>query len=67
MATQLGISSVAPIITERVKMKTVNHKRIMRVLVENAEQAERLSIPHLHAPQNLEEFVRCGDFDRLIK
>jgi 16S rRNA (uracil1498-N3)-methyltransferase len=66
MATQLGATDIAPIITERTQTKTINHERTMRVLLENTEQCERFSIPMLHEPQTLEEFVRGGDFDSLI-
>lgn len=66
MATQLGVTEIAPIITERTQVKSINHERVMRVLIENSEQSERLSIPKLHEPQGLEEFVVNGDFDRLI-
>jgi len=66
MATQLGVTAIAPIITERTQIKSINHERVMRILIENAEQSERLSIPYLYEPHDLEEFVASGDFDKLI-
>lgn len=66
MATQLGVTEISPIITERAQAKSINHERIMRVLIENSEQSERLSIPQLREPKTLEEFVTKGDFDILF-
>ncbi len=66
MTTQIGVTEIVPIITERTQAKTINHERAARILIENSEQSERLSIPKLYAPETLEEFIKRGDFDSLI-
>jgi 16S rRNA (uracil1498-N3)-methyltransferase len=67
--TELGVSSVVPLITARtiVKLDTGttgdakgNPSKIARwqaILREAAEQCERATIPYLHAPKKLEDFI----------
>jgi 16S rRNA (uracil1498-N3)-methyltransferase len=52
-ATELGVSALLPVITERTNAHRVNEARLAAIAVEAAEQSERLTVPSLHAPRPL--------------
>ena len=52
-ATELGVSDIYPLITERTVVSKINSERTNRLLIEAAEQCERLTIPTLHEPIKL--------------
>jgi 16S rRNA (uracil1498-N3)-methyltransferase len=52
-ATELGVSELHPIITERCNTHRMNADRLHTITVEAAEQCERLTVPALHDPQPL--------------
>jgi 16S rRNA (uracil1498-N3)-methyltransferase len=49
-ATELGVSAVLPVLTERGNTLRVRAERLEAIAIEAAEQCERLSIPRLHPP-----------------
>jgi len=49
-ATELGVTTLQPIITARTVAKGLNADRLTAIAVEAAEQCERVSIPALNAP-----------------
>ena len=49
-ATELGVRTLQPVITERTQFPKVNLERARAQIVEAAEQTERLDLPALHAP-----------------
>ncbi len=51
--TELGVSALLPVITERSNTVRVNGDRLRAIAIEAAEQCERLTIPALHPPQKL--------------
>ncbi len=52
-ATELGVTRLQPVITERTEAKRVNVKRLQAHAIEAAEQTERLSIPKINAAEPL--------------
>ena len=57
-ATELGISDIYPLLTERTVVSKLNMERSQSLLIEAAEQSERLTIPTLHQPQKLPDFLK---------
>ena len=56
-ATELGVSHIHPIITDRCVPDKLNTERLHTILQEAAEQSERLTIPALTAPKPLQEKI----------
>ncbi len=52
-ATELGVSKLMPVITERTMADRVKQDRITANMVEAAEQSERLTVPVADPPQKL--------------
>lgn len=52
-ATELGVSALMPVLTERTQSARVNLDRLRAIAMEAAEQCERLTVPVVHAPQRL--------------
>lgn len=50
MATQMGISVLQPVITERTVAHHINWERIKKIIIEASEQSNRNSIPKLRDP-----------------
>ena len=49
-ATELGVRTLQPVITERTQFPKLNLERARAQIVEAAEQTERLDLPELRAP-----------------
>ena len=69
-ATELGVTELRPILTERTEARRVNLERIGAQLVQAAEQCERLEVPSVSEPEPLADFLAgwaaerplwCGD------
>lgn len=56
-ATELGVTKIFPIITERTIVKTVNMMRLQKAAIEASEQCGRLSIPEILPAQSLRKFL----------
>lgn len=57
-ASELGVTALYPIITERTVISRVPLDRYAAIAREAAEQCERLSVPELHEAQKLESFIQ---------
>jgi 16S rRNA (uracil1498-N3)-methyltransferase len=57
-ATELGVTALLPVITERTGAERVNLQRLRSITVEAAEQCERLTLPDLQEPQSLAALLR---------
>jgi 16S rRNA (uracil1498-N3)-methyltransferase len=53
MATELGVSALWPVLTERTNTARINTHRLSVIAVEAAEQCERLSVPLVAEPRRL--------------
>jgi 16S rRNA (uracil1498-N3)-methyltransferase len=53
-ATELGVSVLQPVFTERTVISRVNQDRLAAIATEAAEQCERLTVPELRSPLSLQ-------------
>ncbi|TAK99684.1 MAG: 16S rRNA (uracil(1498)-N(3))-methyltransferase [Rhodospirillaceae bacterium] len=59
-ATELGVSALVPVITRRTVVNRVNHRRLEAIVMEAAEQCERLTVPTIAALRPLD--MALGDW-----
>ena len=55
MATQMGIATFQPVITERTNANHINWTRMVKIVVEAAEQSNRNSVPKILPPKKFSE------------
>ena len=65
-ATELGVSKIIPVITERTITKNLNLKRMKDIAIESSEQCERITIPEVCAVKKLKDLIPNWDNDRII-
>ena len=56
-ATEIGVTKLFPITTERTIVRKINADRLNKILIEAAEQSNRLTVPTIEKIQNLELFL----------
>jgi len=54
-ATELGVSEIFPLLTERTVVPKLNLARAQSIVTEAAEQCERLSVPEVHEPVKIRD------------
>lgn len=57
-ATEIGVTAIYPLISERTVVSRLNRDRARSVLIEAAEQSERLSIPELFDPDSISAVLK---------
>ena len=57
MATELGVGSIRPVLTERTNASRVNLERLRVIAMEAAEQCERLTVPDIGEPVRLPDLL----------
>ena len=55
--TELGVQKFIPILSERTVVKDINVKRVKKVIIESAEQSNRISIPEISRLETLKNFI----------
>jgi 16S rRNA (uracil1498-N3)-methyltransferase len=60
-ATELGVSAILPVFTDRTNAGRINLERLTAIATEAAEQCERLSVPRVEQPRRLTDLL--GDWD----
>ena len=60
-ATELGVSDLYPVLTERTVVSRINLQRLQAHCVEAAQQCERLDVPRVHAPQSFDAVLSLAD------
>ena len=65
-ATELGVSKIIPIITERTITKNLNLNRMQDIAIESSEQCDRITIPEICAVKKLKDLILNWDNDRII-
>ncbi len=65
-ATELGASALYPVMTRHTMVERVNLDRLLANAIEAAEQSERLSVPTIHAPQDLARLLASWDSSRQL-
>jgi 16S rRNA (uracil1498-N3)-methyltransferase len=63
-ATELGVSVIQPVITDRTNAARVNDARLRTIATEAAEQSERLTIPDIQPPRPLPDVLESWPTNR---
>ena len=61
-ATELGVTKFLPIIFDRTIVRKINKERLEKVIIEAAEQSNRITVPIIEIPKPLKEFLN-NDMD----
>ena len=56
-ATELGVTNFLPIIFDRTVVRKINVVRLKKIIIEAAEQSNRINVPSLETSQNLKSFL----------
>ena len=56
-ATELGVTKFLPIIFDRTIVRKINKERLEKVIIEAAEQSNRINVPIIEEPQKLKNFL----------
>ena len=64
-ATELGVTKFLPIIFERTIVRKINKERFQKVIIEAAEQSNRITVPSIEDPQKLKSFLN-NDMDLIF-
>jgi len=64
-ATELGVTKFLPVIFERTIVRKINKERLEKVIIEAAEQSNRITIPSIEDPQKLKSFL-SNDMDLIF-
>ena len=65
-ATELGVSALQPVLTERTQVERVNLERLRANVREAAEQTERLTLPEVRAPLPLARALELWPAERRL-
>lgn len=64
-ATELGVTKFLPVIFERTIVRKINKERLEKVIIEAAEQSNRITVPIIDEPQKLKNFL-SNDMDLIF-
>ena len=65
-ATELGVTKFLPIIFDRTIVRKINKERLEKVVIEAAEQSNRIQVPNIEDSQNLRDFLDNSDVDLIF-
>jgi len=65
-ATELGVTKFLPIIFDRTIVRKINKERLEKVVIEAAEQSNRLNVPFIVEPQTLKNFLNNEKIDLIF-
>ena len=65
-ATELGVTKFLPVIFDRTIVRKINKERLEKVIIEAAEQSNRIQVPNIEDPQNLRDFLNKNDVDLIF-
>ena len=60
-ATELGVSKIIPIVSERTEVKELNLERANKIVIEATEQSNQLMPPKISDVMNLKDFLKNLD------
>ena len=60
-ATELGVTKIIPIISERTEVKELNHERANKIVIEATEQSNQLIPPEISKIVKLKDFIHNLD------
>ena len=64
-ATELGVTKFLPVIFERTIVRKINKERLEKVIIEAAEQSNRITVPSIEDPQKLKSLLN-NDMDLIF-
>ena len=65
-ATELGVTKFLPIVFDRTIVRKINRKRLEKVIIEAAEQSNRINVPSIEEPQSLNSFLKNSKMDLIF-
>ena len=65
-ATELGITKFLPIIFDRTIVRKINKERLEKVIIEAAEQSNRIQVPTMEDLQSLNNFLNKYNVDLIF-
>jgi 16S rRNA (uracil1498-N3)-methyltransferase len=65
-ATELGVTKFLPIIFNRTIVRKINKERLEKVIIEAAEQSNRINVPSIEEPQSLRDFLSNEKMDLIF-
>jgi len=65
-ATELGVTKFIPIIFDRTIVRKINKERLEKVIIEAAEQSNRINVPSIKEPQSLKAFLSNEKIDLIF-
>ena len=60
-STELGISKIIPIVSERTEVKELNYERARKIVIEATEQSNQLNPPEISEVKKLKDFLKNID------
>ena len=60
-STELGVSKIIPIISDRTEVKELNHERAKKIVIEATEQSNQLNPPEISEVKKLKDFLKNQD------
>ncbi len=60
-STELGISKITPIVSERTEVKELNYERARKIVIEATEQSNQLNPPEISEVKKLKDFLKNID------
>ena len=60
-STELGVSKIIPIVSERTEVKDLNYERARKIVVEATEQSNQLNPPEILEVKKLKDFLKNLD------
>ena len=65
-ATELGVTKFLPIVFDRTIVRKINKERLEKVIIEAAEQSNRINVPLIEEPQSLSSFLKNHNMDLIF-
>ena len=65
-ATELGVTKFLPIIFDRTVVRKINKERLEKIVIEASEQSNRINVPSIEGPQNLDSFLKKHTMDLIF-
>ena len=65
-ATELGVTKFLPVIFDRTIVRKINKERLEKVIIEAAEQSNRINVPLIEDPQSLKNLLSNEKMDLIF-
>ena len=65
-ATELGVTKFLPIVLDRTIVRKINKERLEKVIIEAAEQSNRINVPSIEEPKSLNSFLKNSKMDLIF-